>query len=308
MMKYLNFITFLILCISFYSINAEQTLTLSKCEDLKPNQIQKRDLIHSDSLFWKIEKKGYKTSYLYGTIHASDPRVLDVPNNVLTALKNSDQFIMESLLSPESEVSLSKKMFSAYKTPIDEYIEQDVLAKIIDILSTHNIPEEYVKFMQPWAAYLIMNYPPNNGMFLDLKLLDIAKNHNKQLIGLETLDQQLAFFNQLEHHEQIKMLFDTVCNYETIQNDLKQMINYYIKRDLRKLISVTNKYSIVHEPVYKKLYEKLVNVRNHNMARKIIKHTKSDSSFIAIGSLHIVGNKGVVALLKRHGYKLTPIH
>lgn len=307
-MNYLKLLLLLVFICSSYVTKAEQKLSLTRCKKLEPNPIQNIDTENTESLFWKIEKKGYETSYLYGTIHASDPRVLDIPNNVLNAIEDSKQFILESLFTPELEINLSKRMFSSDEYLLNEYVAEDVIFKINQILSFHNIPQKYIKLMQPWAAYLIMNYPEKSGTILDLKLLDIARQQNKQLKGLETLDQQLAVFDSLNYLEQTLLLFDSVCHYQTIQHDLNNMIEYYVNKDVRNLINSSNKYSLVNDKIYQDLYEQLVIVRNQDMTKNIIKNLKTTSNFIAIGSLHLVGQKGVVAILKQQGYKLTPIH
>ncbi len=307
-MNYLKFYSVLIFCFISCLVNADQKFSLNNCKAFILNHTEDIDTQNSDSLFWKIEKQGYKTSYLYGTMHSSDPRVLDIPENVLNALQNSDQFILELLLTPELEIQLSQRMFSANDQLLLEYVEPDVMNKMARILALYNIPEQYVKLMQPWAAYLVMNYPENNGTILDLKLLEIARQQNKQLKGLETMEQQLAVFDNLNHHQQTHLLFDSVCHYQTIQNDLNTVIDFYVNNDLLNVVKAANKYSIINEQLYQQLYEQLVNVRNHNMVKNIIDNLNDTSNFIAIGSLHLVGKQGVVALLKQQGYKLTPIH
>ena len=61
-------------------------------------------------LLWRIERDGLAPSYLFGTIHVTDERVLNVPEPVTTALSESDTAIFELLITPELHAELARHM------------------------------------------------------------------------------------------------------------------------------------------------------------------------------------------------------
>ena len=51
----------------------------------------------------------------------------------------------------------------------------------------------------------------------------------------------------------------------------------------------------------------LLNNRNRNWVKQLKTIMKKESVFVAVGAGHLVGESGVIALLKKEGYTLTPI-
>lgn len=287
---------------------AEARYTLHQCRVLQSAPSAQIDTAYSESLLWKIQRAGYKTSYLYGTIHVKEPRVLALPKAVTKALKASDHFIMESISTPEMNIKLSQTMFSATNDSVLNSFDEPLVNKTIGILSLYNIPAHMVALIQPWAAYITMNYPPGDGTFLDLLLLDLAKQQHKTSSGLESMDEQISIFTELASDEQFRLLLDSVCNYEQIQNDLKEMIELYLANDLSGLMRYSNQYSINNEPLYQDLIQKLIADRNKIMANRIIPYLNKQSNFIAIGALHLSGKDGVLSRLQTAGFTVSPIY
>jgi uncharacterized protein len=55
---------------------------------------------------------------------------------------------------------------------------------------------------------------------------------------------------------------------------------------------------------YRKL---MIYDRNIIMANRMVGLSEENSCFFAIGAAHLPGQKGVMALLKRQGYKIVPV-
>src|SRR5688500_210805 len=53
-------------------------------------------------LLWKLQKGAAEPSYLYGTVHTDDPRVLDLPAAVRSRLKAAQVFVVEVELDGEA--------------------------------------------------------------------------------------------------------------------------------------------------------------------------------------------------------------
>jgi hypothetical protein len=151
---------------------------------------------------------------VFGTIHVSDPRITNLPETVETALKNSDIFVMEVLPTPEEALSLAQMMFYADGTTLKDYLDDDLFNRIAKVLSNFQLPIEAVSVMRPWAAFLLMNYPADNTMPLDLVLFEIAMSQGARTIGLETLSEQGAVFSEMALDDQFRLLLCLInCGY-----------------------------------------------------------------------------------------------
>lgn len=262
----------------------------------------------SNAVLWKVSKESKQPSYVFGTIHVSDPRITNLPEPVKSALNSSDIFVMEALPTPEEKLALSQMMFYADGTMLIDYLDDELFQSIAEVLSSYQLPREAAAIMKPWAAFLIMNYPVDNTLPLDLKLLEIATSQGLRTMGLETLSEQGAIFSEMALNKQFRLLLDTVCNYELVAQGIEEMKELYLQRDLNGLLNASTQHPHADEPLYKEVNKKLLTDRNKIMIDRMQSVLQEGSAFIAIGALHLPGDDGVIAGLSQQGYKITAIY
>ena len=263
---------------------------------------------YSDALLWKVSNAGSSSSYIFGTIHVSDPRITNLPEAVKSALNNSDTFVMEALPNPEDVLTLSQMMFYMDGTTLSEYLDDELFLRTAKVLSAFQLPVEAVAIMRPWAAFLIMNYPADNTMPLDLKLLEIAKSRGARTAGLETLSEQGAVFSEMALDDQLRLLLDTVCNYNLVTQGIEEMKEFYLEKDLNGLLAASAQHPYPDEPLYKELTRRLLTDRNKLMIDRMQPFLQKGDAFIAVGALHLPGDDGIMENLNQQGYKITAIY
>lgn len=306
-MRLANKLIYVLLFFSISNADAREFIS-SQCEPLQENYAQAEQIKHSQGLLWKISKAGKKTSYLYGTIHVSDVEITTLPEPVNKALNQSSQFIMEALPDMEQLALFSRSMFFNDGTLLSSLVDRPIYDNTKQILAAYRLGADAVSVMKPWAAFLLMNYPPDDGEPLDMVLLSLAKQNGSQVAGLETLKEQATLFSDLSIPEQVKLLTDTVCHYEQIEEDFQVMKAFYLKRDLEGLYNYAQRFSMEDKPVYEKLMKKLIQDRNHIMSARMQIFLKEGNVFVAIGAMHLPGKEGVLALLEKQGYSVSPVY
>jgi uncharacterized protein YbaP (TraB family) len=262
----------------------------------------------SNAVLWKVSKESKQPSYVFGTIHVSDPRITNLPEPVKSALNNSDIFVMEALPTPEETLALTQMMFYADGTMLMDYLDDELFQSIAKVLSSYQLPREAAAIMKPWAAFLIMNYPVDNTLPLDLKLLEIAMSQGLRTMGLETLSEQGAIFSEMALNKQLRLLLDTVCNYDLVTQGIEEMKELYLQRDLNGLLNASTQHPHADEPLYKEMNKKLLTDRNKIMIDRMQSVLQEGNAFIAIGALHLPGDDGVIAGLSQQGYQITAIY
>jgi len=259
-------------------------------------------------LLWRVSKNGVAPNYLFGTIHVADDRILDLPEPVSTALRQSRVFVMETVPDVNQVLATGNRMFYHDGGSLDKLVSASIFAKTVTILGTYNLPAEAVAILKPWAAFLTMNYPPEIGTVLDLELLRRAREQNTQAYGLETMDEQIDVLDHLAQADQVRLLVDTVCHYDLIAEEFAALKTLYLERDLRGLVEYSNRYTVADDHAYQALYEDLVIKRNHSMMATMLPHLEQGGAFIAIGAMHLPGEEGVLHLLQQQGYAVTVIY
>mgnify|MGYP000860366599 FL=1 len=301
-------IIILLLCLFSIITTQAKDLISPHCEPLLDSQLETEVIPYAQGLLWKISKNNKAPSYLFGTIHISDKDVTTLPDVVDKALNESEQFVMEALPDAEQMLLFSQMMFFHDGQQLSELVDTSIYKKTKLILSAYHLGPDAVSVMKPWAAFLLMNYPPDAGDPLDLVLLSLAQQNGATVSGLESLKEQADIFSDLKMPDQVKLLTDTVCHYDVIEEDFIAMKSFYLKRDLGGLYNYTQRYSMSREPVYEKLMTKLIVDRNKTMAERMQPMLDKGKSFIAIGAMHLTGAEGVLFLLEKQGYSLTAIY
>ncbi len=263
---------------------------------------------YTDALLWKITRPDLPPSYIFGTIHVSDPRVLSIPEPVIAAIRQSSSFAMEAIPEAGELLALQQLMFYSDGSRLSDWLDEYQYRQAVEILNNYNMSDELIIRLKPWAAYLTMNYPVNNNLPLDLLLLEMARQREMNIIGLETISEQLSAFTGLAHEEQIRILLDTLCNYDLVLHGFEEMIALYLKRDLKGLYAFSHRHSFPDDDVYDRLLKKLLIDRNHTMVRRLDELLQTGGAFVAIGALHLSGQEGVLALLNRAGYGIEALY
>jgi len=307
--QFFRFFLILALLLDVQQLSANELLS-PQCRPLEIDEhISQEEVAYSYGLLWKVSKENQSDNYVFGTIHVSDPEVLTLPPEVSAVINEIDQLVIEAVPDPDQVLDLMGMMFFKEKQKtLSQFIDDKLYMETRNILSRYSISRESINRIKPWAAFLTMNYPVNEGMPLDLYLLSLAKQQGASVTGLETMQEQGQIFNELPLHDQVQLLVDTVCHYEEIEKNFEIMKSLYINRDLKGLYTFSNKYISYNDPVYKNLMYELITRRNKNMVERMQSALNKGNSLIAIGALHLPGKDGVLALLVDQGYKVERVY
>lgn len=265
----------------------------------------------SKGLLWKIEQPGMRPSYLFGTIHSEDARVLNLPPVVQKTFDAAGSFTMEVLLDQAVSEQMTGAMFFSDGRDLKTLMGEDWFKRISAPLAGYGVPADMAQKMKPWAVFATLSLPkPQTGLFLDMVLYANAQQQGKPVYGLESVDEQLAVFNGMAMQDQIALLKNTVENHAQIQSQLEQIIQSYLARDLGRMERLSDEFGAeAGDPrLVDALNQRMVFDRNVLMAQRMLPRLKEGNAFIAVGSLHLPGEQGVLRLLQQRGYRVTPIY
>ena len=258
--------------------------------------------LSAESLLWQINKDSLKPSYIFGTMHSEDQRVLDLIPVISERFKQADNVAFEVLMDMPTMTKSANAMFILGDQTLDKLIDKQLFAQLVKALKPYKIPANMVKYFKPWAVMIILNMPPSKtGKFLDLQLYKQAQELKLPIHGLETVDEQLAVFETTPIKDQILLLKESLTQLEQAPMMLEDMLKLYLKGDLTALLNLSN-------IIIKDLRKRLIDDRNLKMFKRMEKLLQKGNAFIAIGALHLPGEKGVLQLLKQQAYIVKAIY
>jgi Uncharacterized protein conserved in bacteria len=264
---------------------------------------------HGQGLLWKIELPGTRPSYLFGTIHLEDPRITTLPPPVRNAFDRAQSFSMEVIMHPAARATFAESIYMTGQTSLRDYLDGALFARLARLAKNHYaIPEHVLEHMKPWAVFTILSRPrPQTGRVLDHELQDQALAQGKPVYGLETVEELIAALDGIPTDQQIKILVDTVCNYDLIAAQIEELTELYQKRDLAAMMALTAR-AHTDEILFEALINRIVYQRNERMVERITPRLAEGNAFIAVGAAHLAGTRGLLTLLEKRGLRVSPIY
>jgi len=132
-----------------------------------------------------------------------------------------------------------------------------------------------------------------------------AQADGKPISGLETLDEQLGVLQHMSNADQARFLDMVVSEMHDVEGETQSVVNAWRSGDAAKLAALlSDEYKS-----FPNLYRVLVSERNKRWVPQIEKllHENHDA-FVVVGALHLVGDGGLLELLRRDGFKAEQLN
>ncbi|MDA0221508.1 MAG: TraB/GumN family protein [Proteobacteria bacterium] len=268
-------------------------------------------------LLWRLEPPGGgQASYLLGTMHVADPRVLDVAPAVRAALAASDTAVFEVIEGSEEQLAAAGLMFYQDGRTLDAVLGPELWQATMAVARDYGLTSPLVRRYKPWGLLLLLSLPVEqmrllleNGTMLDTLLQDEARQAGKNLIGLETAVEQVAVFDEAPEEDQIALLASLVESKAESDRAFDLMLAYYLERDLAGLVSVDDMLEdSADAEVLARFMDRLKTQRDRLMFERLQPLLDGRGLFIAVGALHLTGPEGLLERFAGAGYTVTAVH
>ena len=262
-----------------------------------------------NSLFWSVLKDGRQAGYLLGTIHSEDPRVLDFSEGLLARLRSSQVFAMEMVPDAVTLERLGGYMKYPQGQSLEAVLGSERFQALESALSAYQVPVAFVQRMKPWAAMMTLSTPPSDtGFFMDLSLSLRASGNGLEVVGLETLEEQLSFLENMPLPMQLELLDLAIAEADRVVEVHDLMVAAYLQNDLSALQALSDaQLREVGENARVYFVELGIDARNRRMADGLLKLLGRNTVFAAVGALHLPGRQGLLEILRQNGYELSPL-
>ncbi|WP_119258982.1 TraB/GumN family protein [Shinella zoogloeoides] len=280
-------------------------------------------LPNGKGIFWKIERDGRPASWLLGTMHVTDPRVLAMPEAARTAYAAASTVIVES-----DEIADEKKagatimarpdltMFADGKS-ITDFIDKAEAERLAEGLKSRGLSLAAVSRMKPWMIASFVALPAceiarktAGAAFLDQRLAKDALAEGKTLKGLETLIEQISALDSLPVEPQIQGLVQAVELGDKLTDVIETMSQLYLAGDtgmIMPMMRAAAPETTEDAKAYADFEQRIIVDRNHVMATRAAPILAEGNVFMAVGALHLAGPEGVVELLRKEGFSVTAV-
>lgn len=262
------------------------------------------------SVLWRVDSPGKAPSYLFGTLHSDDERVLDLSRPVKRAFARAQRLAVE-LIDDEDAIRRYRSAMVTREPRLPDALGADLYARTEPLLRERGIPREACARFRPWAALIVLLQPRESpGIMLDHVLVLDARRLGKPVEQLETVEEQIETLDGMPEDSQLALLRRVVARQDEIELAVRPLVSAYLQHDLAGMWTA-NAQAMGDDPAsapHNDLFlQRLLFDRSARFAQRLAPLLRKGGVFAAFGALHLYGEHGVPALLARQGFRVTPL-
>lgn len=267
-------------------------------------------------LLWKISGNGLeKPSYLFGTHHVVPIHICDSIAGFNEAFNSCKQLYGE--LELDDIQAVSKEIAKYTLLPQDSLLDKLYTPeeyKLIDEVVKKNmgVSADQLKMLKPVTISTQLSVIISMQAFndfnptlpLDAFLQKKAKEQGMSVKGFETslFQAQILFGEPLP--QQASALLKTIKHFDKMKPFIIEMCDVYMKQDLDSIFKLMQDPELSFTP---EEMNRLVNNRNHNWSQQLKDILPQQPTFIVVGGGHLPGSNGLIELLRKQGFTVTPV-
>jgi uncharacterized protein YbaP (TraB family) len=252
--------------------------------------------------------------YLLGSIHLLRREDHPLPPAIYAAYEDADKIIMELDMDDvdpvASQVLTNELGLISDGRTLRDLMGEELYTQAISLAETARIPLSLLDKSEPWFAamnveiMMLMRIGFDPALGIENQLMERARADDKEILGFETMRQQLEFLDGLSPSAQREMLIQALSEGSEMQQTMDEMILAWRTGDVQFLEDNL----LADMADYPELHKVIVVDRNVAWTDEIEELLdESDDYLIVVGALHLVGQEGVPRLLQARGHDVIQL-
>jgi uncharacterized protein YbaP (TraB family) len=260
-----------------------------------------------NALLWTVTGKGLSApSYVYGTIHMICKEDFMFSSTLQDKFSEATNVYLELDMDDPSMMLKMASLAILKGNTLQDLMtkeEYDMLSRYVK--DSLGMPMMLFNRMKP-ITLMSMLYtrmlPCSSSESYEMKFVELAKASKKEIKGLETVEEQMGVFDKIPDSTEADMILEMIRTMDQQRKDLQVMINAYKNEDLQKLAN-----QMSTSPEWKGFEDVLLVNRNRNWIPTMEAAMQQGTQLFAVGAGHLAGKDGVINLLRKAGYTVTPV-
>ena len=255
-----------------------------------------------NSVLWEVSGKGLaKPSYLFGTIHMICSADFNMSEQAKKAFGKTDKLTLEIDMSDPTQMAAMQKMAMGDK-PLSEALTADEYARLDAIVQKH--AGISVQQLDSFSLLTVMSVLSSRSFgcmdlkFYEMEFIEMAKNANKSVSGLETVEDQVNMFAKAISIKDMLEMMEAADDKTTAT-----MVNDYKQQNIQALYNLSTDEKMMSLDTKKQMLDN----RNIKWLEMMPAMMKKESVFFAVGAAHLPGQNGVIELLRKAGYTVKAV-
>jgi hypothetical protein len=260
----------------------------------------------TQGLLWRVSRKGVAPSYVYGTIHVADPRLAALPALVRKVFAGARSLMVEFLPDAYTEERFLEAALLPQPHTLEEVIGPEDFQRAVRSLQPIGLTPEFINRLKPWGVLLnLREQRAAQGAPIDTQLVDLARLRHIPFSQIEGVEEQIFTFDEFPMDAQVALLKHSLAHRDELLALSDRTLEAYVAGDLATIWRLREQFADRYPEIsqYQAVMTKrVIYDRSVVMAFRMQRELRHGAAFVALGALHLFGEKGVLALLEQDGY------
>jgi uncharacterized protein len=262
------------------------------------------------TLLWKISGKHLqKNSYLFGTMHVLCQEDAHLSDNLKMAIRQTEEIYFEINLDDiMGMVQSMKYMRMTDNRKLSDLLDSADYNKVRAYFEKQGsiLPFTLLERLKPLLISSLieedgLNCQVTNGM--ELVIQKEAHQQSKKIRGLETAQFQAGLFDSIPYEMQAKDLVNYIDSIDYYKKTTSELVSVYREQNLERIDELTR----TGDAAMSNYVDLLLYGRNRKWIDSLKTILPARSVLIAVGAGHLPGANGLISLLRKAGYSVTPV-
>lgn len=261
-------------------------------------------------MLWQVQGK-QNSLYLLGSVHMLRAGDFPLPDAIEAAYQDAETLIMELDMDDLNPLLVQGLFFTHGTLPSDQTLASvlgaENYARARTAAARLDLDLDMLSRVKPWRAALTvvqlqltrLGFDPALG--LESHFTRRAGQDDKPIEGLETVAFQVQLFDAMSIDRQVQLLMKSLDDAATVEEDIDELVSAWRAGRVARLEQMQDE---AFED-FPRLYETLIRERNEAWVDALRELLDDEQDYlVVVGALHLVGEDGVPAALRREGYKI----
>ena len=261
------------------------------------------------TFLFQVERAGHGL-YLLGSIHAARPETYPLDQSLERAFADSDLLVVEVDVEKADPAVMADLVREQGLYPENDGLSAHMRPETLELFRSLGRDPASYETMRPWLAIMTMEvaefmelgYDPALGV--DMHFLGEARQRSMAVEELETVERQINLLARLSAGDEDAFLFHSLRQLAVLGRVMAEMTALWAAGDKEGLETLI--FGELYDPACEDFYQTLLYERNLAMTARVESLLdRGDRAFVVVGAAHLLGERGILALLRQRGCEVT---
>ena len=274
---------------------------------------------------FRLSRAGTEPSYVFATLHVSDPRITGFSPRLRAALAGSKIVALETIeigavlrgAITNNRAVWRHAIVAEENQRADRLLKKTDFAQLEALAVRKGVRQSAVHTFKPSVLALMIDLPacamgsPGAKPYVDELVADMARENNIEPVGLEPIIEQIKVLDGLPRDSERDLLVAILRQADRGEDVIETMVARYAEGDiggsLAWLRSAEPIPGVTQAQIPPAFLDRLITRRNQRMRDRALTHLRRGGAFIAVGAAHLPGKEGLLSLFEKDGYEVETI-